>query len=530
MSRSLDALTESGPVPARDVWHRRFLLFLAGVVAWRLLYLIAAPLDLAPDEAYYWDWSRRLAWGYYSKPPLIAWLIALSTRVLGTSAFAVRLPAVVLSAVGLWAIYALGRRMFDARAGFWAAVLAAASPLASALGFVMTIDAPVVCYWSVALYTLWRACEDRPGRMHWWAAAGVVTCLGILAKFIMPVMLVLFPFLACLDPRIRATLRRPGPYVWLALALVSLVPVLAWNAGHEWVTFRHTAVHFDTHPAGVVSGALSFLESAGLQALAVSPVTWLLLVVLSCIGLWRWRRLQTPVRYLLAFSAVPLLCALLLGLRQRINGNWLAVFYPAGFILVAGWAMGNVSLGARADALRKAFRPAVAVGAVLAVLAYALPVVLPRAGVDVARMPQVRMLLGWRELGRRVSALYRDRERTFLVTTSRRVAGELAFYVEGRPTVYRWPGSQGAVSSQYEIWPGPRDKLGWDALIVLPLDDALPPDLADAFDAVEPAGTLDVPFGGGGRRRFALYWGRALRRWPGTNAGPETACIHRPAW
>ena len=59
-------------------WNKRFFLLLAFATALRVVYLFTAPLDLVADEAYYWDWSRQLDWGYFSKPPLIAWIIALS--------------------------------------------------------------------------------------------------------------------------------------------------------------------------------------------------------------------------------------------------------------------------------------------------------------------------------------------------------------------------------------------------------------------------------------------------------------------
>src|SRR2546429_9562997 len=69
---------------------------LVGVLAitgLRLVWLALQPADLFPDEAQYWVWSQQLALGYYSKPPLVAWLIAATTRLFGDSEFAVRLSA-----------------------------------------------------------------------------------------------------------------------------------------------------------------------------------------------------------------------------------------------------------------------------------------------------------------------------------------------------------------------------------------------------------------------------------------------------
>src|SRR5208283_3240135 len=131
-------------------WNKRFFLLLALTTVFRLVYLLVAPLDLAGDEAYYWDWSRQLDWGYFSKPPMVAWIIALFSWTIGSSPAVVRLPAVLLGAVSTLALFLLARRMYDSRTAFWAAAAAIASPGGAALGVFMTIDALLVCFWSVA--------------------------------------------------------------------------------------------------------------------------------------------------------------------------------------------------------------------------------------------------------------------------------------------------------------------------------------------------------------------------------------------
>ena len=93
----------------RQVWGRRLMALIVGVLLFRLLYAWFVPLDLVHDEAYYWDWSRQLDYGYFSKPPMIAWLIGLSTSLGGASTFVVRLPAIVLATAGLVFVYLLGR-------------------------------------------------------------------------------------------------------------------------------------------------------------------------------------------------------------------------------------------------------------------------------------------------------------------------------------------------------------------------------------------------------------------------------------
>src|ERR1700730_18281913 len=85
----------------------------AAITGLRLLWLALQPADLFPDEAQYWVWSQQLAPGYYSKPPLLAWLIALTTGLFGDSEFAVRLSAPLLPAGDPLYFYAIGAGVHD---------------------------------------------------------------------------------------------------------------------------------------------------------------------------------------------------------------------------------------------------------------------------------------------------------------------------------------------------------------------------------------------------------------------------------
>ena len=81
---------------------------LAGLFVLRLLYLFpfTAEFDLAADESYYWDWGRRPDWGYYSKPPMIGWLMGLVGWLSSNSEFAIRLAALGFGTVSLALIHA----------------------------------------------------------------------------------------------------------------------------------------------------------------------------------------------------------------------------------------------------------------------------------------------------------------------------------------------------------------------------------------------------------------------------------------
>src|SRR6516225_10896887 len=166
--------------------HSPIILMLAGVLAitgLRLLWLLVQPADLHPDEAQYWFWAQHPAFGYYSKPPLVAWLIAATTGLFGDSEAAIRLSAPLLHACTAVFVYATGSRLYDARGGLWSALTYASLPGASISAFIISSDAPLLLFWAAALYAFIRAREG--GGWGWWLAVGGACGFGLLAKYAM---------------------------------------------------------------------------------------------------------------------------------------------------------------------------------------------------------------------------------------------------------------------------------------------------------------------------------------------------------
>jgi 4-amino-4-deoxy-L-arabinose transferase-like glycosyltransferase len=492
-------------------WNKRFFLLLALTTVFRLAYILAAPLDLAVDEAYYWDWSRQLDWGYFSKPPMVAWIIALFCRTIGSSPAVIRLPAVLLETVSALVLCLLARRMYDSRTAFWAVAAVIASPAASALGCILTIDAPLICFWSVALYMFWAGLEKRErGSWEWYALAGAIG-LGLLSKQVMAGFIVLIFVFAALSKGDRYLLKSRRPYLFSLLGFAALIPPILWNAFHGWVTFHHTACHFKASPSNFISTSTDFI---GGQIGIVSPLTWILFALLSALLLFHFKSKDRRVLYLLCFSFVPLLGVAVLSLRQRIQPNWPTMVYPAGMILLAAWGCGNISAGSRLDSWRPYFKKGVIVGAVMALLTYALPF---WAGVAPGRWADrlIGRLQGWRQLGveagRALGEVPRPQS-TFILTFERRLASELAFYVPGQPRVYTWRVPEGIPASQYDVWDGP--KIGSDALIIVPegYSRRAAAEISGYFQTI---GRLDnTSLGASGRCHYSLYLGTSLKNWP----------------
>src|SRR5438132_8578671 len=128
-----------------------FLLF--ALTAYRFWF--ATRLELVPDEAYYWLWSKHLAASYRDKGPAIGWTVALGTQLFGDTVFGIRFFAVVLSTGIGWFLFLLARRMYDDRVALWCLLMAVVMPMMAVGAILMTIDSLSVFFWALALLLFW---------------------------------------------------------------------------------------------------------------------------------------------------------------------------------------------------------------------------------------------------------------------------------------------------------------------------------------------------------------------------------------
>lgn len=529
------ACSERASHATAAVWSQRVLWLLLALGTGRLFYCAAVPLELCADEAYYWDWSRQLDWGYYSKPPMIAWLLATSTALGGTSEFVIRLPAVLLGTIGLWPVYRLGSRLFSPRVGFWSVVAVATTPGLAALALLMTIDAPFLCCWAFALWCAWELLEpDEPG-WNWVLPAVVATGLGLLSKQTMIALLPLSAIFLLLQPAERRKLASPKIWAWWLGSLACLTPVLWWNRQHQWVTARHTQEHFQQPAATAMQRLNWFLEFWGGQLGVVGPVACVLMIGLTVYGLATWTAQDRRVRFLLCFGAGPMLCVALLATTRPLQPNWPVAFVLPSFLLLSAWGCGewpamwkssSRTLMPRASAAWSplAFRVAWGSGIVMATGAMLVPFVLPHSSLAGGRFDVTARLRGWRELSCAVESAVpapdahrsdgESRQPLWIAVTGRGPVSLLAYHLSEQPRVYRW--NPGRVrDSQHEIWGGPDDShRGATAILLTHADCELPEELQAAFGQITFLDTVSTHLGGSRREELTVWRGDDFRGWP----------------
>ena len=168
------------------------IAFLVAIIATvtlaRLAVLLTSGIGFHGDEAQYWSWSQDLDWGYYTKPPMIAWLIGASTAVCGDVEWCARAGSPLLHAGTSLLCGLIGQRLFDARIGFWAGLLFLTLPAVSFSSALISTDVPLLFFWALALYSLLRVLNSRSP--SWCVVLGFALGLGLLSKYAMAYFLI----------------------------------------------------------------------------------------------------------------------------------------------------------------------------------------------------------------------------------------------------------------------------------------------------------------------------------------------------
>ncbi len=504
-----------------STYHRRVLILLGLVLGFRLVYAALIPVNPAGDEAYYWDWGRQLDYGYYSKPPLIAWLYAFVDWIGGGSLFAIRAMAAVLGTSSVYFLFRLVDELFDARTAWTAVILALIAPANSVLSYFLTIDAPLVVCWTAALWALWRYIS---GSGKWGALSALFFALAIghLTKQMMMVFPVLAIVFMALGKRARGFLKDPALMATLVASYLSLIPPLLWNIRNDWITAKHTSHHFEVGSDGgnfILERMEDFLSFLATQLGVLSPLVAVIVFSVSLVGLKSIRTAPANIRFLLVFGALPLAGMLLLALRQGLQPNWPAVFYVSGIALTAAWWNRMINLSFPPSRWRNYLRSGIVVGLILVSYFYFGSIIFNAAGKAGHKADPNRRLMGHDELAAEFQSV-REKipgsDRMFLLTIGHRdLASHLAFGLPDQPRLYRWE-NPGEIHSQYELWNNPFEDgfEGKHGIILAPGEGPIPPRLAKAFKKVEKVEAFDVDYGYDQTRSFTVHVGRELKKWP----------------
>jgi 4-amino-4-deoxy-L-arabinose transferase-like glycosyltransferase len=437
------------------------IAFLIVTVAALVRLAMAAVVPVVPDEAYYWEWSRHLAAGYFDHPPAIALLIRAGTALAGDTPFGLRLVVNIAGYVATIAAILLAYRLGQGTAARRTAWVVAAMPLAGAGLVLATPDVPLLAAVAVALLALdlALAAPAPPASLAWWGVAGAAMGLALDAKYTAALIGAGVVIALIGHPGLRAEWRRPGVYVACAIAALLFLPVVRWNAAHDWVSFRFQLQH-GLVPKGRSGPLARELSLLGGQILLVSPLLFVGLV-LAVAGAFRR---EAPRRALLATVATFVAGFFLWSaLRRSVEPNWLA---PAVLTAAVVYATG---------ARPRWERAAIGLGVVMVIAIY-VQVLAPFLPFPAGRDPSAQGA-GWRQAALQLDAVRQAQttQHVWLAANRYQDAAELAFHLPRHPTVYSL--NIDGRPNQYDLWPRfPQAARTGDVLILVLPDEPRTPE------------------------------------------------------
>lgn len=396
-----------------------------GIVVMRLV--LAGMTGLGDDEAYYWDWTRQLQLSYFDHPPMIAWMIHLSTAVLGDTAFAVRLPAILCNSMATVFLMLFATEMFSWRTALVAGALHMLVPIFALGGMMAVPDAPMALGWSFMMWLGWRMASTAEGgtfmgdservSLGSWMLMGLAIGFAFLSKYtavMAAVSLLMFFFF---KPVLRRNLMTSGFSASLLVAFICTLPVVFWNMKHGFPSF---AFHLnDRHSGGGGADFNRWFQFWASQVVFLSPVIFVMNHIALGVAFLRGRDSRWRYLFWMAFPTLALFS--IQSLFSEFKPHWPA---PAHFaLMIASARLFEEGFGGREEFQQSARRKIVgwlAVGFILPLFvlfhAALIQPVIPRLAARLApganwdpKFDPTNDLVGWDQLARHLKALRADR-------------------------------------------------------------------------------------------------------------------------
>ncbi len=442
------------PAATGAEWLRLGYLVIGVLLVVRWLYIASGFVGLSEDEAYQWLWSKRLALSYYSKSPGIAYLQHVGTSLLGNTELGVRFFAPLLAAgTGLLLLRFMARYV-GPQPAFWLLLIVTGTPLCNVGAVLLTVDPPLVFFWTAAMVLGWRALQPE-GRTRDWVLTGLAGGLGFLCKYTELFQLICWALFFAVSPPARKHLARPGPWLALGVFLLCTTPVVIWNAQHGWITVAHVAsdaaIHSEWHPT-----LRFFGDFWAAQLLLLNPF-FLVGALAAAVASWKIRPRNSFYLYLFSMGTPVFVGYGLYSLHSRVIPNWIAVSVLPMFCLMVAYAHDH------RPRIRTFVKGGLSFGVLAAALLHDPDLVGKINGALPGEIDPSHRVRGWAETAQLVererALLETNGEPAFIIAGHYGITSEITFYspiatqaaATAQPLVYCL--DQGQPINQFYYWP-----------------------------------------------------------------------------
>jgi 4-amino-4-deoxy-L-arabinose transferase-like glycosyltransferase len=463
---------------------KNLLFILALIWLYRLIVLSTTSFDLYLDEAYYFNWAKHLDLGYYSKPPMLSYLIASTTALFGDGIFGVKIGSLLIYPITTAIIYLIAAELFDKRVAFYSALIFFTLPSVWLSSLIISTDVVLLLFWSLALLFFIKALKYD--RAVFWVAAGIASGLGLLSKYNFIFFLISVILVLTLNPAYRKHFTNRFFYIAVILAFVVFLPNLYWNWQNDFVSFSHTGeiaqVDRDLfHPN-------KFFEFFAAQFLVFGPILFFYFWVMLFKGaVFKDKR----YKMLFLFSIVMLGIIMTLSFLSRSFANWAAPTYVAASILVSAYLVHNDKI--------KLIHYSLIIHTVIAVIFFHYHFFAALVGLELsAKADPYKRVSGWSATSRQLKSLHSQHLDATLLVTGRREVALFDYYMGTR--TYIWNPKK-LMKNQYHLERDLNTKKGEDFLYVGGDIHRLKP----YFEHIEQVGQTSVPLYYDFNRSYNVY-------------------------
>ena len=217
--------------PKKTIW----LIGIAIIVKVALSFL----LELGNDEVYYYTYAVQPDWNHFDHPPMVGWMIQLSTLNLNwVSTLSMRLGSILAAAISTWIVFRTGALIHNERAGWIAALFYTCSIYTSIIaGLFIMPDSPQLLFFTGSIYLMikWVVKPHLFTKLNW-LVLGLLIGLATLSKVHGLYLWVGFGGFLLFHQ--LKTLKQPFLYIAVIITLLALIPILYWNIAYDFITYK----------------------------------------------------------------------------------------------------------------------------------------------------------------------------------------------------------------------------------------------------------------------------------------------------
>lgn len=434
---------------------RNAIIFVGLLTVWRLY--LSSELQLHPDEAYYWLWSRNLDIGYFDHSPLVAYFIWLTT-LYSKSELWVRLSGTIVTLVASFLTWQLAMQIYRSIPVAAGSVMLFNTYPQTMLGLIIiTPDIPIFLFWALSVYIFWQIIQSNKAWL--WYALGVSFGFAMLSKYTAILLIpCVFFYLVLTDS--RRWLKTWHPYLSLFTGFLIFLPVVYWNSRHDWVSFAFQLNH------GLGGNSYSFVRVAlyiAGQLLVAGPIIWILGIYAAFSSPFRKNKEQL----FLILTTLPIIIFFAITSLNKLAGpNWPAFAYFTFSILVTKHFFDSASK-LRRSLWYSAFFTSLFLSAIVTLHARYGLIPVATFSKELAVMDATNSFYGWRELG---ANLKKNSGMYFVVAQSHQLSAEITYYTDEKLFVQT---DETARPSQFSLWRWPNELKGKNGFYVTAEDDTV---------------------------------------------------------